>query len=137
MRAPKRGSMELRAEVEAFLRRWASAHESRDAERAADLFQRSPAPLATFTDGQRAADWLDVRVRLGRDFERAIIDRIDVHHVEAREVSDEAVACSFVYEMHLRDLWGTGIVATRLASFTLARTKDGFRIAQAHFSAAP
>lgn len=126
--------MDVRDEVSVFLRAWASAHEARNAERAADLFQRVPAPLVTFSDGQRVVDWLDVRVRLARDLERVIIDRIATHHVEAREISDDAIACSFVYDLHVRDMWGVCVVATRLATMTLVRTKDGLRIAAAHLS---
>lgn len=124
-------------EVEAFLERWARLTQARDPERAADLFQRSPAPLVTFTDGERAHDWLDIRVRLGRDFERAIVERIEIHHVESREISEDSVAASFVYDLHARDMWGTKTVATRMASMTLVQTKDGFRIAAAHFSVPP
>ena len=126
-----------RDEVDEFLARWVRLTEAREPERTADLFQRDPAPLVTFTDGQRAHDWLDVRIRLGRDFERAIIGRIEVHHVESREISDDAIAVSFVYDLHARDIWGTPSTATRLASMTLVRTKDGLRIASAHFSVPP
>ena len=121
-------------EAEEFLRRWAHETEVRDAERTADLFQREPAPLVTFSDGARAHDWLDVRVRLGRDLQRTIIDRVEVHHLEVREVSEDAIAASFVYDLHARDMWGTATTVTRLASMTLVRTKDGLRIATAHFS---
>lgn len=123
-----------RREVEAFLARWASLTQERDPERAADLFQRDPAPLVTFTDGQRAADWLDVRVRLGRDLERAIVEAIRVHHLEVRDVSEDAFAASFVYDLTVRDVWGITTTVTRVASMTLVRTKDGLRIAAAHFS---
>lgn len=129
--------MHERSEVEEFLARWAATTEARDAERAADLFQREPAPLVTFSDGQRAHDWLDVRIRIGRDLARAIVERIEVHHVEAREVSAETLAASFVYDVHARDMWGTPTTLTRLASMMLVRTKDGLRIASAHFSAPP
>ena len=129
--------MATRKEVEEFLARWVQLTEERDPERAADLFQRDPAPLVTFTDGQRAHDWLDIRVRLGRDFERAIVGRIEVHHLEVRDISEDAVAASFVYDIHARDIWGTHSVATRLATLTLVPTKDGFRIASAHFSVPP
>lgn len=129
--------MDSRPEVDAFLARWVRLTELRDAERAADLFQRKPDPLVTFTDGSRAHDWLDVRVRLGRDLERVIIDRVEVHHVEARDIAEDAVATSFVYDLHARDIWGMATTATRLASMTLVRTKDGLRIATAHFSAPP
>jgi hypothetical protein len=124
-------------EVEEFLTRWARLTQAREPERAADLFQREPAPLVTFTDGQRAHDWLDVRVRIGRDLQRAIVERIEVHHIESRDVGDDAVAVSFVYDVHAKDIWGVGAVATRLGSMTLVRTKDGFRIATAHFSVPP
>lgn len=129
--------MNAREEVEAFLARWARVTEAREPELAADLFQRVPAPLVTFTDGQRAHDWLDIRVRLGRDFERAIVDRMEIHHIEARDITEDAIAASFVYDLHARDIWGTAGIATRLASMTLVRTKDGLRIAAAHFSAPP
>lgn len=126
-----------RREVEEFLARWVRVTSERDPERAADLFQRAPAPLVTFTDGQRAADWLDVRVRIGRDLERAVVDGLQFHHLEVREISDDAVAVSFVYDLSVRDVWGTSNTVTRLASMTLVRTKDGFRIATAHFSVPP
>jgi hypothetical protein len=129
--------MDERSEVEAFLARWVATTQARDAEHAADLFQREPAPLVTFTDGQRAHDWLDVRIRIGRDLARAIVERVEVHHVEAREVSEDAIAAAFVYDVHARDVWGTPTTLTRLASMTLVRTKDGLRIASAHFSAPP
>lgn len=127
----------LRREVEEFLARWARVTEARDPERSADLFLREPAALVTFTDGQRARDWLDVRVRLGRDLERAILDRVDVHDVEAMEVGDGAIVASFRYELEGRNVWGTPSSATRVATMTLVRTKDGLRIAAAHFSLTP
>lgn len=125
----------MQDEVRAFLLRWAQLTEVRDAEHASDLYQRQPAPLVTFSDGTRVHDWLDVRVRLGRDMERVLPERIDVHHVEVREVGEDAYAVSFVYEIRVRDLWGMPAQATRLASMVLVQTKDGLRIAQAHFSA--
>lgn len=127
----------LRREAEEFLARWARATSARDAERAADLFRRAPAPLVTFTDGQRAHDWLDVRVRLGRDLERAIIDRIEVHDLETNEVSEDVIVLSFTYDLDARDVWGTPASITRHASMTLVSTKDGLRIAAAHFSIPP
>lgn len=129
--------MAVSREVQEFLEGWARLTQLRDPERAADLFQRAPAPLVTFTDGQRAHDWLDIRVRLGRDLERAIVERVEVHHMEARELGDDAVAVSFVYDIHAKDIWGVTAMATRLASMTLVRTKDGYRIAAAHFSIPP
>lgn len=129
--------MDPRREVEEFLARWVTLTQERDPEHAADLFQRDPAPLVTFTDGQRASDWLDVRVRLGRDLERAIVDRLQVHHLDVRELAADAIAVSFVYDLTARDMWGISNTVTRLASMTLVRTKDGLRIASAHFSVPP
>lgn len=129
--------MSLLGEVEEFLGRWSRVTQARDVERVADLFERDPSPLVTFTDGQRAHDWLDVRVRLGRDFARAIVDRIEIHHLEARAISEDAVAVSFVYDLTVRDMWSLPATVTRCASMTLVRTKDGFRIATAHFSVPP
>jgi hypothetical protein len=129
--------MDIRREVEDLLTRWARVTQAREPERAADLFQRDPAPLVTFTDGERAADWLDVRIRIARDLERAIVDNISVHHLDVREISEDAFAASFVYELTVRDVWGLPSTVTRLASMTLVRTKDGLRIATAHFSVPP
>lgn len=129
--------MHVADEARGFLARWAEATQARDAERAADLFLRDPAPLVTFSDGERMRDWLDVRLRLQRDLSRAVVERVDVHHVETQELGADVVGASFVYEMHVRDLWGMPVVATRVATITLVRTKDGFRIAMAHFSAPP
>jgi hypothetical protein len=127
--------MDLQADVREFLARWALAHERRDPDAAADLFLRQPAPLVTFSDGDRAADWLDVRVRLGRDLERAIIERVDVHNVQARELNGDTVMVAFSYDLRVRDVWGSVADAHRHAMFTLVRTKDGLRIAAAHFAA--
>ena len=126
--------MSPRDEAARFLARWAQAAQARDAEAAADLFLRSPAPVVTFSDGERVGDWLDVRVRLQRDFARAIVNRVDVHDVVAADVSDDVLATSFIYDLHVRDPWGMETVATRVGSMTLVRTKDGWRIAAAHFS---
>ena len=128
--------MSTEREVREFLARWASAMERRDVEGCSDLFLRDPAPLVTFSDGQRAEDWLDVRVRIGRDFERTILERVEVHEVDAREIAPDVTTVAFEYDMTLRDMWGTSSHATRHAQMTLARTKDGFRIAAAQFSAA-
>ena len=128
--------MDPRREVEEFLARWARAHEVREAEGAADLFVRDPDPLVTFSDGERARDWLDVRVRLVRDLSRAIIERVEVHDIQARALDRDTLICSYLYDMTVRDPWGTSSVATRFASMTLVRTKDGLRIAAAHFAVA-
>lgn len=127
----------IREEVEDFLGRWVRVTRARDADRAADLFQRDPAPLVTFTDGARVGDWLDVRVRLGRDLERTIVEDVRVHHLEVLDVSDDVIGASFVYDISVRDIWGTPTTVARLASMTLVRTKDGLRIATAHFSIPP
>ena len=128
--------MSLREDVDAFLARWARLMEGRDVERHADLFLRDPAPVVTFSDGARAVDWLDVRIRLQRDFERVRIERVEVHDAVVRDLAEGVASVAFLYDLHVRDMWGMGAVATRLASFTLVQTKDGFRIATAHFSAA-
>lgn len=126
--------MSLREDVDAFLARWARFVEGRDVERHADLFLRD-APLVTFSDGARATDWLDVRVRLKRDLERVHVDRVDVHDVVVRELGDGVAGASFLYDLHVRDMWGMGTVATRIASMVLVQTKDGLRIATAHYAA--
>lgn len=127
--------LDVRREVEELLARWVQLTQERDTERAADLFVRDPAPLVTFTDGQRADDWLDVRVRMGRDLSRAVVRDIQVHDLNVRELTDEVIAASFVYDLTARDMWGTASTVTRLVTMTLVRTKDGLRIATAHFSA--
>lgn len=129
--------MEAYAEVREFLSRWARATEARDAERAADLFLRDPPPLVTFSDGERVRDWLDVRVRLDRDFSRVIVDRVEISDLAVHELADGVFAASFHYDLHVRDMWNVASVVPRLASMVLARTKDGLRVAQAHFSAGP
>ena len=129
--------MDPRDEALRFLARWAKASEARDVEASADLFLRDPAPVVTFSDGERVRDWLDVRVRLQRDFGRAILDRVLVHDVSAAEPVEGVLVASFIYDLHARDMWNTAVVAVRLGSMTLVRTKDGWRIAQAHFSLAP
>ena len=123
------------ADVHALLSAWARATEARDVEQAADLYVRD-GPVVTFSDGARAADWLDVRVRLARDFERAAIERVEVHHPAILEVGEDTLVVSFVYDLHVRDLWGTPSLATRHATLTLVRTKDGPRIAAAHYAQA-
>lgn len=121
--------------VEPFLARFARLTEARDVERHADLYLRDPQPVVTFSDGERATDWLDVRVRLKRDLERVHIDRVEVHDALVRELAPEIATVSFLYDLHLRDMWGMASVATRHATLTLVHTKDGPRIAAAHFSA--
>lgn len=129
--------MHPRDEALRFLARWARASEARDVEASADLFLRDPAPVVTFSDGERARDWLDVRVRLQRDFGRAILERVLVHDIVVAEPIEGVLAASFVYDLHARDMWGSAVIATRLCSMTLVATKDGWRIAQAHFAVAP
>ena len=128
--------MDARHDVEDFLARWAAAHEAREPERAADLFLRDPQPLVTFSDGERVRDWLDVRVRLARDLARHIVERVEVHDVQSRALDRDTILVSFIYDMHVRDPWGTSSAATRLGTMTLVRTKDGLRIASAHFAVA-
>ena len=128
--------MSLREDVDEFLARWARLMEARNVERHADLFLRDPAPVVTFSDGWRATDWLDVRVRLKRDLERVHIERVEVHDALVRELAEGVVSASFLYDLHVRDMWGMAAVATRMASLVLVETKDGLRIATAHYSLA-
>jgi hypothetical protein len=120
--------------AQAFLDRWAEATLARDAERASDLFLRDPPAVVTFSDGARSLDWLDTRVRLQRDLSRVAMERVEVHDVLASEPADGVLVVTFDYDMHVRDMWGTPSVAQRHATFTLVHTKDGLRIAAAHFS---
>ena len=128
--------MSLREDVDEFLARWARLMVERDVERHADLFLRDPAPVVTFTDGARASDWLDVRVRLKRDLERVHIERVEVHDALVRELAEGVASASFLYDLHVRDMWGMTAVATRMASLVLVETKDGLRIATAHYAIA-
>ena len=118
----------------AFLDAWSRAQEQRDVERLADLFLRDQ-PLVTFSDGERVRDWLDVRVRLERDLARAIIERVEVHDLQIEAPHSDTIVATFAYDITVRDLWGTVVTATRVASMVLVRTKDGLRVAMAHFSA--
>jgi SnoaL-like domain len=127
--------MDVRSAARAFLASWARAQEGRDVERLSDLFLRDPQPLVTFSDGERVRDWLDVRVRLQRDLERHLVDRVDVHDVMLEDLAPDTIAVSFAYDISVRDLWGHASTAARTASFVLVETKDGLRIALAHFSA--
>lgn len=126
--------MGSKSEVHAFLGRWAGTMQARDVEHAADLFLRVPAALVTFSDGERAQDWLDIRVRLERDFARAFIERVETHDVHIVEPADDVLLVSYAYDLHVRDMWGTPKVATRHATMALVHTKDGLRIASAHFA---
>ncbi|GEM_PF-3993633 len=127
--------MEIRGAAHALVQAWARAQEARDVERLSDLFLRDPQPLVTFSDGERVKDWLDVRVRLQRDIERHLIDRVEVHDVLVEPLEGGTALVTFAYDISVRDLWGTAVTATRLASVVLVDTKDGLRIAMAHFSA--
>ncbi len=108
--------------------------EDRNIELHADLYMRQPSPLVVFSDGHLMGDWLDVRVRLQRDFERVHIRRVEVHDLVVREIAPDVIAACFQYDLHVRDVWGTDATANRIANMTFSRTKDGLRIASAHFS---
>jgi len=123
-------------DVRAFLQDWVDTQLGRDAERASDLYLRDPAPVVTFSDGARALDWLDVHVRVQRDFSRVVIESIDIHDVAVRTLDESVALATFEYDLHVRDVWGTPGVAHRRATMTLVHTKDGLRIAAAHFSLA-
>lgn len=122
-------------EVREFLARWSSTTESRDFEGHADLYLRQPDPMVVFSDGSLMGDWLDVRLRLQRDLERVHVRRVEVHDLVVHALAHEVLAATFQYDMHVRDMWGTDSVARRIATMTFCRTKDGLRIASAHFSA--
>jgi hypothetical protein len=127
--------MEIRSAATAFAQAWARAQEQRDVERLSDLFLRDPQPLVTFSDGARVQDWLDVRIRLERDLARQLVDRVEVHHLAMEPLDRDTIMLTFAYDLTVRDLWGTSSAVTRLASMLLVETKDGLRIAMAHFSA--
>lgn len=127
--------MPARSEVEEFLARWSRRMAAGDVDGVADLFLRDPQPIATFSDGQRSRDWLDVRLRLRDDLTRTAIQRVEVHDVQVETLAADVLAVSFIYDMQVRDVWGMSGGATRFATMTLVRTKDGLRIAAAHFSA--
>jgi hypothetical protein len=124
----------LESEVRRFLDRWASASAARDPIASAELYLRDPAPLVVFSDGERTADWLDVRVRLERDFARALVDGVDVHDVETRDLGHSVILVSFGYDLHARDMWGVASSIARRATMTLVHTKEGLRIASAHYA---
>lgn len=126
--------MSLGEHARELVRRWARLLEGRDVEHHADLFLRDPAPVVTFSDGHRAADWLDVRIRVKRDLERVAIGRVEVHDISTQPIADDVVVVSFQYDLHVRDMWGTDATAHRIGTVTLARTKDGLRIAAAHYA---
>ena len=126
--------MTIHADVKSFLARWAAAGRARDASASADLYLRDPAPLVVFSDGARTDDWLDVKVRLDKDFARSHIDHVDVHDVDVRDLGDNVLVVSFAYDMSARDAWGLSGSTARRATMTLIRTKEGLRIAAAHFA---
>lgn len=121
-------------EVRAFLDRWARTTEERDVERHIDLYLRDPLPLVVFSDGQLVGDWLDLRIRLARDFARVMIRRVEVHDLVVQDLAPDVLSATFQYDLQVRDVWGVDATAHRIASVTFARTKDGLRLAVAHFS---
>lgn len=121
-------------EVREFLGRWSRTSESRDIEGHADLYLRDPTPLVVFSDGSPMQDWLDVRLRIQRDLERVHVRHVEVHDLTVHDLGADIIAATFQYDMHVRDMWGTDGTARRIATMTLVRTKDGLRIASAHFS---
>jgi ketosteroid isomerase-like protein len=121
-------------EVRSFLQSWSRTTEERDVERHLDLYLRDPLPLVVFSDGQLVGDWLDLRIRLTRDFQRVMIRRVEVHDVVTQDLAPDIVAATFQYDLHVRDVWGVDATARRIATVTFVRTKDGLRIASAHFA---
>lgn len=121
-------------EVRDFLDAWCRTTEARDLERHLGLYLREPSPLVVFSDGNAVRDWLDLRIRLARDFQRVMIRRVEVHDLVVHEVGVDAVAATFQYDLHVRDVWGVDATARRIGTITFTRTKDGLRIAAAHFS---
>lgn len=121
-------------EVRALLEQWARTTERRDVERHLDVYLRDPMPLVVFSDGALVGDFLDLRIRLSRDFQRVMVRRCEIHDLVVQELSRDVATATFQYDLYVRDVWGTDATALRVATATFVRTKDGFRIASAHFS---
>ncbi len=129
----------IEKDVRVLLDRWVDATVKRDPQALADLFVRSPDPLVVWPSGEATRGWKDVFAHAQRELYHAkvLVQRVDVHDVIAIDVTADAAEAVFRYDVHATDLWGTSVKASRVATMTFLRTKDGLRVASAHFGAPP
>lgn len=127
-----------RAEVQGLLDRWIDATLRRDPHAYADLFQRDPDPVVAWPSGEVTRSWKRVFEHVQREFyhTKTVVRRVDVHDLDVVQLTDDAALAVYQYDVHAIDLWGASVTAHRLATVTLARTKDGLRFAAAHFAPA-
>lgn len=122
--------------VRALIDQWVQATLARDAAQYADLFLRDGEAWVAWASGDTSRGWNEVYDHALRELYHAKVhvQRVDVDPPHVVRLTDDALTAAFAYAIHYRDFWGTMHTTHRLATMTLIETKDGLRIASAHFS---
>jgi hypothetical protein len=122
--------------VRVLLDDWIQATLDRDSAKYSDLFIRDPEPMVTWPGGEVSHGWQAVHDHALRELYHAkvVVEEVDLDEPHVVRITDDAYLTSFEYLVHARDFWGTMHTAPRRATLTLVATKDGLRIASAHFS---
>lgn len=123
-------------EVRTLLDEWVQATLARDAAQYADLFMRDNDAVVAWASGEVSHGWHAVYDHALRELYHAKvhIQDVDIEQPRVTLLGEHVMTTVFTYTIHFRDLWGTLNAARRLSTMTLVRTKDGLRIASAHFS---
>ncbi|MHB8605650.1 MAG: YybH family protein [Thermoplasmatota archaeon] len=135
MSQPSLVEKEIRAVIDA----WVHATIQRDANAFADLFSLDPEPVVVWSSGETSTTWKSVHAHAKHDFERGdlVIPKVDTYDLRTVDLAEGLVEVAFHYDMYVKDLWGHERRHVRVATMTARRTKDGWRITGAHFSAVP
>jgi ketosteroid isomerase-like protein len=123
-------------EISAVLRNWVEAIEGKDLDALRAVFRDHDELVVFWTNGERNVGWEEVRTHIEADLRPEVALQIEIEEPRYAPLGDEAGTLTFRYEIRLT-VHGDSTTLHRLASMSLHREAQGWRIAALHLSTAP
>ena len=118
------------------LERWVAAIESKDLGALAKIFRDGDDVAVFWSNGERTVGWPEVRRHIETDFRKEVDLSMQVEDLHTTLVDGDTCTLTYRYGITVAAA-GDAVTCSRLASMTLHRGTDGWRIAALHVSTAP
>lgn len=126
----------IEPELRDLLDRWVQAIEAKDIQALSTVFRNGPELAVFWSNGERTIGWNEVRRHIEEDFRRDVELSMDLQDVGILPLGGDTRILTYRYTIRL-SLAADSATFRRLATMTVHRDPDGWRVAALHVSNAP
>ena len=129
-------SGKLNPEFRELLDRFVHAIEAKDLDALADVFRKNDDLSVCWSNGDCTLGWDGVRRHIEKDFRQDVELLMRLGDVSATSLGEDGAVLTYSYDITVRE-GGEAVTCTRLASMTVHRDPEGWRVAALHVSTPP